>query len=96
MKTHFNNTKGKQNAVEQTLVGYTGYVWSVAFNHDGTKIVSGSGDQKVCIWDAATGAVEQTLVGHTGSVLSVAFNHDGTKIVSGSGDQKLINCCLLQ
>ena len=65
-----------------------------------TKTVSGSGDQKVCIWDAATGAVEQTLVGHTDTVCSVAFNHDGTKIVSGSGDQKIIskvpNCCLVQ
>ena len=42
-------------------------VWSVAFNHDGTKIVSGSYDKKVCVWDAATGAVEQTLVGHSGA-----------------------------
>ena len=29
-------------------------VWSVAFNHDGTKIVSGSGDQTIKVWDAGT------------------------------------------
>ena len=34
-------------AVEQTLVGHSDAVTSVAFNHDGTKIVSGSDDNKV-------------------------------------------------
>ena len=26
----------------------------VAFNHDGTKIVSGSGDKTIKVWDAGT------------------------------------------
>ena len=36
-----------KGAVEQMLVGHSGTVTSVAFNHDGTKIVSGSYDKKV-------------------------------------------------
>ena len=35
----------------------------MAFSPDGSKIVSGSYDMNVCIWDAATGAREQTLTG---------------------------------
>ncbi|KAF8130023.1 hypothetical protein K438DRAFT_2135743, partial [Mycena galopus ATCC 62051] len=61
-------------------------VFSVAFAPDGTHIVSGSEDNTVRIWDAATGTQEQKLEGHDNSVLSVAFSPDGTHIVSGSHD----------
>ena len=39
--------------------------------------MSGSDDETVRLWDAATGAALQTLEGHTGSVTSVAFSPDG-------------------
>ena len=74
------------------LRGHSEGVSSVAFNHDGTQIVSGSEDNTVCVWDARTGEVAQTLRGHSGVVWSVAFNHDGTQIVSGSGDRTMCVC----
>jgi len=41
----------------RTLTGrHSGSVFSVAFSPNGTRIVSGSGDKLVKIWDAATGA----------------------------------------
>ena len=33
---------------------HSGYINSVAFNHDGTKIVSGSDDKTIKVWDAGT------------------------------------------
>ena len=39
-----------------TLVGHCSFVNSVAFSLDGKFIVSGSNDNLVKIWDAATGA----------------------------------------
>jgi hypothetical protein len=69
------------------LEGHTSWVMSVAFSFDGLRIVSGSDDRTVRIWDAVSGAVLHTLEGHTSSVSSVAFSSDGSRIVSGSVDK---------
>ena len=68
------------------LMGHTTIVTSASFSPDGTKVVSGSGDQTVRIWDAVTGECEQTLQGHSDWVTSASFSPDGTKVVSGSED----------
>jgi len=73
----------------QQLNGHTSSVYSVAFSHDGTCIVSGSFDSSVRVWDSSTGAELQQLNGHTDRVNSVKFSHDGTCIVSGSSDKSL-------
>ena len=62
---------------------------SVAFSKDGAKIVSGSLEKSVQVWDASTGATLQQLNGHTDRVNSVAFSHDGIHIVSGSDDKSV-------
>jgi WD40 repeat protein len=62
-------------------------VSSVAFNADGSRIVSGSWDRTAKIWNAATGECERTLEGHFAWVRSVAFSPDGLRIASGSWDR---------
>ena len=47
----------------QRFTGHSGYVLSVCFSRDGTRIVSGSGDNTVRIWNAVTGACEVTMKG---------------------------------
>jgi len=63
---------------------------SVAFSVEGTRIVSGSSDKTIRVWDAETGkSAMEPLRGHEGEVLSVAFSADGTRIVSGSDDDTI-------
>jgi hypothetical protein len=58
----------------------------VAFSPDGKRIVTGSYDMTVRIWNAETGKEVLLLKGHTGAVTSVAFSSDGKRLVSGSAD----------
>jgi len=70
----------------QTFEGHSDSVCSVAFSPDGSRIVSGSGDTTIRIWDARSGKEVQKLEGHSSWVCSVAFSPDGSRIVSGSRD----------
>lgn len=46
-------------------------VWSVAFSPDGTRIVSGSSDKTLRLWDATSGqSIGAPLRGHEDWVLS--------------------------
>ncbi|MBN2271248.1 MAG: protein kinase [Sedimentisphaerales bacterium] len=72
-----------------TLVGHTMEVCSVAFGPDGRRIISGSYDNTLKVWDAESGAELMTLRGHAYRVYSIAFSADGRRIVSGSGDKTL-------
>ncbi|KAF5362588.1 hypothetical protein D9757_013311 [Collybiopsis confluens] len=73
-----------------TIIQANASVKTVAFSTDGTKIVSGSVDKTVRMWDAMTGApLGSSLQGHEDCVKSVAFSPNGNKIVSGSVDKTL-------
>ncbi|EMD36498.1 hypothetical protein CERSUDRAFT_138171 [Gelatoporia subvermispora B] len=69
------------------MSGHAGEVYSVAFSPDGTRVVSGSWDRAVRIWDARTGDLLMgPLEGHHNTVVSVAFSPDGAVVASGSLD----------
>ncbi|KAF8338053.1 WD40-repeat-containing domain protein [Cantharellus anzutake] len=72
-----------------TIQGHTGWVSSVSFSPDGSKVASGSNDQTGRIWDAVTGEELKVLRGHTGGLLSVSFSPDGSKVASTSIDKTL-------
>ncbi len=69
-----------------TLRGHSDEVTAMAISPDGKRIVSGSDDKTIKIWDSASGDELMTLRGHDDWISSVAFSPDGKRIISGSGD----------
>ena len=65
-----------------TLEGHEGWVASVAWSPDGSKLASGGFDETIRVWDAASGKEIYTLEleGHEGWVSSVAWSPDGSKL----------------
>ncbi|KAE9402798.1 WD40 repeat-like protein, partial [Gymnopus androsaceus JB14] len=75
---------------QAVLTGHKLWVNSVTFSSDGMRIISGSSDHTVHIWNAEIGMIiGESLQGHTSSVNSVAFSPDDKRIVSGSSDCKV-------
>jgi WD40 repeat protein len=70
----------------RTMEGHSGVVRSIAISQDGTRIISGSDDKTIRIWDAQTGTALCKLEGHSDVVASVAISNDGTHVISGSHD----------
>jgi WD40 repeat protein len=68
------------------LEGHQDSVKAVAFSPNGTRIVSGSDDCTVRVWNAVTFKQLAELKGHQGEVTAVAFSYDSIHIVSGSND----------
>jgi WD40 repeat protein len=64
-------------------------VTAVAVTPDGGRVVSGSLDNTLRVWDLESGETLRTLQGQTSSVTAVALTPDGGRVVSGSWDNTL-------
>jgi WD40 repeat protein len=60
-------------------------VASASFSHDGARIVTGSHDKTVRVWDARNGT-ELVKFADRESIGAVAFNGDGSRVLTGASD----------
>ncbi len=78
----------RYKSVSTTLSGgFTDAVYSVALSADGPKVIIGSGDKTVRVWELTSGECIKPMEGHTDAVYSVALSADGLKVISGSADK---------
>ncbi len=73
-----------QKVVE--LKGHKAAVRCLTFSADGRRLLSGSQDNAVDLWDVEAGALIKTLRGHDGWVRSCAFVQAGQEAISASHD----------
>lgn len=77
----------------RSLKGHENNVVSVAFNHDGTRLLSGSEDRTAILWDPESGRMLHRITEHVQPVASVCFNNDGTRYCTcdkGMGQPSII------
>ncbi|KAJ8594797.1 WD40 repeat-like protein, partial [Rhizopogon salebrosus TDB-379] len=65
-------------------------VFAVAVFPDGHRMITGSGDQTLVLWDLQDGVSLKKMKGHRSQVQAVAVSKDGKLIASGGDDGKLI------
>ncbi len=63
---------------------------SVAWSPDGKRILSGSYDNTLKVWDAEKGQHVLSLKGHTGFVYRVAFSLDGKRVSGKDNTGKIL------
>jgi len=79
---HLDRTSRVLACPSNVLEKHNGGVEYVAFSPDGARIVSGSWDKTIWVWNAETGEV-------VGGLHPFTFSPDGTHIISGSWDQTI-------
>lgn len=70
---------------------HSSYVSNVQFNQKGDKLITGSGDGTICIWDVNT---KSSTFGNCLSVLEAKANCRGMKISGAFGLDRIIDCCI--
>ena len=61
----------------KVLTGHADPAYAAVYTPDGTKLVTGSFDKTLRLWDLATGKCLRTLEGHSVGVNAVALAADG-------------------
>ncbi|NEO73146.1 WD40 repeat domain-containing protein [Moorena sp. SIO3H5] len=69
-----------------TLIGHSDSVNAVVVTPDDTRVISGSSDHTLKVWNLNTAAEIRTLTGHSAPVNAVAVTPDGTRVISGASD----------
>jgi WD40 repeat protein len=59
------------------------YVGALLFSPDGKKLLTGSADAVVRLWDVKTGQLVRAMIGHANNISSAAFTADGSMIATG-------------
>jgi hypothetical protein len=71
---------------EEAVMAHQEPVLALAWSPDGTRLLTGSGDNTARVWDARTGQPVGAPLEHQGWVLAVAWSPDGTRLLTGSAD----------
>ena len=75
---------------ESTILGgHASCLTSIAFNFDGSMLISASTDRTIRLWNVDDGECVCILKGHTGYVNSIAFSLDHSTLASASCDETI-------
>lgn len=71
-------------------IDHSGFISSIQFSPDDSKVATASDDNTAKIWDAETGRLLVDLKGHIKKINTAKFSPDGTMLVTASSDSTII------
>lgn len=69
---------------------HIGSINALAYSPDGTRMLSGSGDQTAKLWNIHKGTIVANLTAHSGEITAVTFSPDGTQFATTANDSLVI------
>lgn len=78
-----------RSAANRQSVGHTDTVTALAYSPAGTRLLSGSRDGSMLLWDIRTGERLHRYGNHSGPVTCVAFSTSGNLVASGGEDRQV-------
>lgn len=75
--------------MEKKLEGPKNDVMAIAYNADGTKLISGGKDCQAMVWDTSEWKQLQVVKTHDEDILGLAFSPDSELAVTGTNDNKV-------
>lgn len=82
---YFNAQSGEKIKV---ISGHSDYVNTLALNPEQDKIISGSSDPSIKVWDVKTGTLLKSLVGNGLTISDVFYVNNDSQIIIGSTSKK--------
>ncbi|MBD2168091.1 PQQ-binding-like beta-propeller repeat protein [Calothrix membranacea FACHB-236] len=73
----------------RTLTGHSSFVNAIALTPDGQRVISGSSDNSLKVWNLQTGEELFTLKGHRKPISAIAVTPNGKQVISASRDNTL-------
>jgi WD40 repeat protein len=73
--------------LQQTISAHSDWVRCLSFTPEGSKLVSGSFDKTIKVWQLKDGTAIHTLTDHLKGVFALAVSPDGKLLASGSWDE---------
>jgi WD40 repeat protein len=74
----------------QELTGHSRRVYCMAFNHDGSLLITGSIDQTANVWDVRRRVLVRTFREHRATVAAIACDASGDRVATASADNRVL------
>src|SRR5262249_3076470 len=74
--------RAEETAPAEPKLEHEGEAWALAFSLDGSELATGGDDNRIRLWDSATGAPRASWFAHPDTVAALAYRPDGRVIAS--------------